>query len=54
MQVTKNIHALKIPFQVPIGPGKAVERFVYVSLIYGERICLIDTGVATRRARMAE
>lgn len=47
MQMTKNVHALKIPFQVPISPGKAVERFVYVYLIYGERICLIDTGVAT-------
>jgi hydroxyacylglutathione hydrolase len=47
MQVTKNIHALKIPFQVPIGPGRAVERFVFVYLIYGERICLIDTGVAS-------
>jgi hydroxyacylglutathione hydrolase len=47
MQVTKSIHALKMPFQVPIGPGKAIDRFVYVYLIYGERICLIDTGVAS-------
>lgn len=47
MQVSKSIHALKIPFQVPVSPEKAVERFVYVYLVYGERICLIDTGVAS-------
>ncbi len=46
MQITKNIHALKIPFQIPVGPGKTVDRFVYVYLIYTDRIWLIDSGVA--------
>ncbi len=46
MQITRNIHALKIPFQIPVGPGKTVDRFVYVYLIYTDRIWMIDTGVA--------
>jgi glyoxylase-like metal-dependent hydrolase (beta-lactamase superfamily II) len=47
MQITKHIHAIKIPFQIAIGPGIKVDRFVYVYLIYGKKIYLIDTGVAT-------
>lgn len=46
MQVTKHVHALKIPFTLTIGPGIKLDRFVYVFLIYGKEICLIDTGVA--------
>ncbi len=46
MQITRNIHALKIPFQIPVGPGKTVDRFVYVYLIYTDRIWMIDTGIA--------
>ncbi len=45
MQVTEHIHAIKIPFQIPIGPQLLLDRFVYAFLIYGSRICLIDTGV---------
>jgi len=47
MQITKHIHAIKIPFQIAIGPGKRVDRFVYIYLIYGKKIVLIDSGVAT-------
>jgi glyoxylase-like metal-dependent hydrolase (beta-lactamase superfamily II) len=46
MQVTDYIHALKVPFHVTTPQGK-IPRFVYVYLIYGEQICLIDSGVAT-------
>jgi hydroxyacylglutathione hydrolase len=46
MQITKNIHALKIPFQIPVAPDKMVDRFVFLYLIYTDRIWLIDTGVA--------
>jgi len=45
MQITEHIHALKIPFQIPISPGKTFERFVYVYLLLGAEICLIDSGV---------
>jgi hydroxyacylglutathione hydrolase len=46
MQVTDHIHALKVPFHVTTPQGK-IPRFVYVCLIYGEQICLIDSGVAS-------
>lgn len=43
---TENIHPIKIIFGIPISPEKIVERFVYAYVIEGEKICLIDTGVA--------
>jgi hydroxyacylglutathione hydrolase len=46
MQITGHIHALKIPFQITDPSGKRIDRFVYAFLIYGKRICLIDSGVA--------
>lgn len=46
MQVTPHIHALKIPFQVPISPALMLDRFVYVYLLFGRHIHLIDSGVA--------
>jgi len=47
MQITEHIHALKVPFQITDRSGQKVQRFVYVYLIYGEKICLIDSGVAS-------
>lgn len=47
MQINKHVHALKIPFYITTPSGLAIERSVYVYLIYGTNgICLIDTGVA--------
>jgi len=45
MQVTKQIHAIMIPFQIPVAPGKTLDRFVYSYLIYDTEICLIDSGI---------
>ncbi len=45
MQITKTIHQLKIPFQIPITPEKSLDRFVNLFLIIGEKIHLIDSGV---------
>ena len=45
MQITDHIHALNIPFQIPVAPGKNLERFVYTYLVLGPEICLIDSGV---------
>lgn len=42
---TENIYPVKIIFGIPISPDKTVERFVYVYVIDGERLFLIDTGV---------
>lgn len=47
MQITENIHALKIPFHLTDPSGRRIDRFVYVYLIYGKKICLIDSGVAS-------
>lgn len=46
MQVSEHVHAIRIPFQVPVAPGKAIDRFVYAWLIGGEHVCLVDSGVA--------
>jgi len=47
MKVTEHVHAIRIPFKLMVGSGKTLDRFVYAFLIYGERICLIDAGVAS-------
>ena len=46
MQVTPALHALKIPFQIPIAPGKLIDRVVYSYLVLAETITVIDCGVA--------
>lgn len=46
MQVSPTIHALEIPFQIPIAPGKSMARSVYLYLVLTTRITLIDSGVA--------
>ena len=47
MRITDGIHALKIPFQILDPTGQCITRFVYVYLIYGPKITLIDSGVAS-------
>ena len=47
MKIAEQIHAIKIPFQIPVAPGKTLDRFVYSYLIYRNEICLIDSGVAS-------
>jgi hydroxyacylglutathione hydrolase len=42
----ESIHPIKIAFDIPIAPGKTIQRFVYSYLLEGDRLCLIDTGVA--------
>ena len=46
MQITQNIHALKITFPSAVSENEAVERFVYVYFIFGKNVCMIDGGVA--------
>jgi len=46
MQITNQIHAIKIPFKVPVSPEMSVDRFAFVYLIFGDKIHLIDSGVA--------
>jgi len=39
MQITEHVHAIKIPFP-------ASTRFVYAYLIYGNQLCMVDSGIA--------
>ena len=54
MQVTEHIHALKIPFKLRVGPDITVDRFVFAYLIFGDQICLIDSGVAGSETMILE
>lgn len=44
--IRENIHPVLVSFGIPVSPGNSVERFVYVYVLAGKRLCLIDTGVA--------
>ncbi|MBN1820581.1 MAG: MBL fold metallo-hydrolase [Prolixibacteraceae bacterium] len=46
MKITNQIHLIKYPFFISVAPGKQIERFVNVFALLGEKIHLIDTGVA--------
>jgi len=45
MQLSPRVHALRIPFQVPIGPNRAIDRFVYCYVVLGRETWIIDSGV---------
>jgi len=45
MQVTDHIHAVKIPFAVST-------RFVYAYLIYGKKICMVDSGISSAKEKI--
>lgn len=47
MQVSKHVHALRIPFSIQIDKEKTIDRFVYCFIIFGSKIHLIDTGVSS-------
>jgi len=46
MKVSDSVYSLKIPFRIPAGGGRFVERSVNAFLVSGREICLIDAGVA--------
>lgn len=47
MLVSEHIHAIKIPFQVNLPSGRAVDRFVYAYILAAEKVVLVDSGVAS-------
>jgi glyoxylase-like metal-dependent hydrolase (beta-lactamase superfamily II) len=47
MQITQNVHALKLTFPSAVGADQTVERFVYVYFVFGRRVCMIDGGVSS-------
>ncbi len=46
MKIAEGIHALKIPFRIPVAPDHFLDRVVYCYLVCGDSVCLIDSGVA--------
>lgn len=46
MRITEHVHAVRVPFQVPLTPDVTLERFVYAFAILGKQVCLVDSGVA--------
>jgi hydroxyacylglutathione hydrolase len=46
MQISPHIHAIRLPFRIPVAPGITLDRFVNAFLICGRAITLVDTGVA--------
>lgn len=47
MKITENIHAIKIPFRIKAPNGNVIDRSVYVYVIIGDKITLIDTAIAS-------
>jgi len=46
MEITPTIHAVKIPFTIPVSPETILERYVYSYVLNSDEPCLIDSGVA--------
>lgn len=54
MQVARNVHALKMPFDVPLSTEQNVPRSVYMYALLGAEIFLIDSGVASSYSVISE
>ncbi|MDD1667658.1 MAG: MBL fold metallo-hydrolase [Methanomicrobiales archaeon] len=46
MKITPSVYSRKIPFRIPAGGGRFIERSVNAVLVTGREACLIDAGVA--------
>lgn len=46
MKISESVYARKIPFRIPAGGGRFIERSVSAFLVAGKAVCLIDAGVA--------
>jgi len=45
-RISDHVHSIRIPFKVPIGQDRFLERFVYTYLIYEDNIWMVDSGVS--------
>ena len=55
MQVSPRIHALPLPFSIPVGPGQTIQRLVYVYVLLGQsETWLVDSGVAGSEVAIAD
>lgn len=46
MEIQQGIHAIKIPFQIPVSQDVFLDRFVYVYILDFGKLSVIDSGVA--------
>lgn len=44
--MNSKIHPVQISFKLPVNAEKKVDRVVFCYLVFGEQVCLIDTGPA--------
>jgi glyoxylase-like metal-dependent hydrolase (beta-lactamase superfamily II) len=44
--MTQRVHAVRLPFLLPINEEKSVERFVHAYVVIGDQVCIVDTGPA--------
>lgn len=54
MQVTQHIHAVRVPFSIPLPGGERLERSTCISLVLGERVGIVDAGVTGSWERVGE
>jgi hydroxyacylglutathione hydrolase len=50
----ETIREIRIPFKLPLGPGRSVDRFVNAWIVGESGGCLVDTGPAVGAARLSE
>jgi hydroxyacylglutathione hydrolase len=46
MKISDSVYSVKIPFRIPAGAERSIERSVNAFLVAGKEACLIDAGVA--------
>lgn len=50
MQVTAHVHALRLPFHIPLPNGRNIERHAYSYILTdGESVWIVDAGVSGSR-----
>jgi hydroxyacylglutathione hydrolase len=54
MNITNRVHAIEIPFEITVPEGTRIMRSVYVYLIVGKRLYLIDSGVKGSEKRIKD
>ncbi|MBN1919516.1 MAG: MBL fold metallo-hydrolase [Verrucomicrobia bacterium] len=54
MEITDHIHAIRVPFSIPLPGGRWLERFTWIYVVLGDRVGIVDAGVAGSWARVGE
>jgi hydroxyacylglutathione hydrolase len=54
LPLPERIHAVRIPFRIPVSPDRTIDRDAYAYIVFGERVTLIDSGVAGAEALLFE